>query len=119
MDEALREISYAAKFDEDGPGTGPGMAYHVHLGKTLHKKGQFEEAIEAFTNGIPKQPSYYYVRFHRALSYEAVGDLLAAKTDLQYVLQKELAFRRNAGLSIEDIDSNLREALRRFQLHPK
>jgi tetratricopeptide (TPR) repeat protein len=80
--EALEALENARKYDEDGPGTGPGMAVYYHTAQTLHQSGKFKDAIEAMTNGIPKQPDYGYALYQRALSYEALGDRVQAKRDL-------------------------------------
>lgn len=81
-DEALAALRRARDFDEDGPGTGPGMAVYYHTAKTLHLAGRHQEAVEAMTLGIPKQPDYGYALYQRALSYEVLGDSLQAKRDL-------------------------------------
>lgn len=82
FDDALAALKEALNLDEDGPGTGPGMAVYYHTGQTLHKAGRYKEAVEAYTRGIPKQPDYGYALFHRALAYEAMGDRVQAKRDL-------------------------------------
>jgi tetratricopeptide (TPR) repeat protein len=80
--EALEALKSGLKYDEDGPGTGPGMAVYYHTAQTLHQSGKFKEAIEAMTKGIPKQPDYGYALYQRALSYEALDDRVQAKRDL-------------------------------------
>jgi len=79
---ALAALKAATKLDEDGPGTGPGMAVYYHTGQTLHAMGRYQEAIEAYTLGIPKQPDFGYALYRRALSYEAIGNREMAKRDL-------------------------------------
>jgi tetratricopeptide (TPR) repeat protein len=81
-DKSLEAINSAFKYDEDGPGTGPGMACYYHKAKTLHQAGRYSEAIESYTLGIPKQPDYGYALYERALSYEALGNKEQAKRDL-------------------------------------
>jgi len=81
-DSSLASLKEALKYDEDGPGTGPGMAVYYHTGQTLHDAGRYAEAIDAYTRGIPKQPDYGYALYRRALSYEALGDKEQAKRDL-------------------------------------
>lgn len=78
---SLDALKNALKFDEDGPGTGPGMAVYYHTGQTLHAAGRYEEAVEAYTIGIPKQPDYGYALYRRAISYESLGDKVQAKRD--------------------------------------
>lgn len=82
FDEALVALRRARDFDEDGPGTGPGMAVYYHMAQTLHLAGRYQEAVDAMTLGIPKQPDYGYALYQRALSYEALGDSVQAKRDL-------------------------------------
>jgi tetratricopeptide (TPR) repeat protein len=82
LEDSLEALKAALKFDEDGPGTGPGMAVYYHTAKTLHKAGRYKEAIESVTKGIPKQPDYGSALYQRALSYEALGDKGQAKRDL-------------------------------------
>jgi len=86
---ALAALRDAMKLDEDGPGTGPGMAVHYHMGQTLHAMGRFKEAIESYTLGIPKQPDYGYALYRRALAYEALGNREMAKRDLFRVTELE------------------------------
>ena len=81
-DLALAALKEATKYDEDGPGSGPGMAVYYHTGWTLHEAGRYREAIEAYTLGIPKQTDFGVALYRRALSYEAVGDRKRAKQDL-------------------------------------
>jgi len=82
LDESIAALQTAMKFDEDGPGSGPGMAVYYHLAQTLHAAKRYREAIEVMTKGIPKQPDYAYALYQRALSYEALGDRDQAKRDL-------------------------------------
>ena len=58
------------------------MACYYHKAKTLHQAGRYNEAIESYTLGIPKQPDYGYALYERALSYEALGNREQAKRDL-------------------------------------
>ena len=81
-DLSLAALKEALKYDEDGPGTGPGMAVYYHTGQTLHAAGRYAEAVEAYTVGIPRQPDYGYALYRRALSYEALGDKVQTKRDL-------------------------------------
>lgn len=82
-DAALASLRNAEKLDEDGPGTGPGMAVYYHTGWTLQLSGRHAEAIEAFNKGIPKQPSYYWAKFRRGLSYEQLGEREKAAQDFK------------------------------------
>jgi tetratricopeptide (TPR) repeat protein len=81
LDESLAALKTALEFDEDGAGKGPGMAVYYHTAMTLHQAHRYDEAIEAATKGIAKQPDYGYAFYQRALSYEALGDDAHAALD--------------------------------------
>jgi len=81
-EEALAALKEAESYDEDGPGTGPGMAVAYHTGWTLQDMGLHQRAVETFTAAILKQPDYGWVFYRRALSYEALGDHLHARDDM-------------------------------------
>jgi tetratricopeptide (TPR) repeat protein len=82
LDDSIDALQSAMKLDEDGPGTGPGMAVHYHMAQTFHAAKRYREAIEVMTKGVPKQPDYGYALYQRALAYEAIGDRDQAKRDL-------------------------------------
>lgn len=82
FNESISALSIAHNYDEDGEGTGPGMAVFYHTGLTYYEAGEYQQAIEAFSEGVPKQPDYGWVFYHRALAYEALGDKTQAKEDL-------------------------------------
>jgi tetratricopeptide (TPR) repeat protein len=84
--ESLEVLQRALTLDEDGPGSGPGMAVYFHLGWTLHELRRFEEAIGAYSTGIPKQPRFEGIYLRRALAHEALGNREAAKADLVRVI---------------------------------
>jgi len=62
----------------------PDLAWQstIKCGQTLHAIGRYQDAIEVYMRGIPKQPDYGYALYRRALAYEAVGDREMAKRDL-------------------------------------
>lgn len=80
-DKALEAIAKAEKLDEDGPGSGPGMAVNYHKGWALQDAGRHKEAIEAYTRGIKHQPTYGWAFYQRGLSHEALGDKKRARRD--------------------------------------
>ncbi|HSH97498.1 MAG: tetratricopeptide repeat protein [Methylophilaceae bacterium] len=82
FDKSLEAINAAFNYDEDGPGTGAGMAVYYHKARTLYEAGRYNEAIESYTLGIPKQPDYGYALYERGRSYEAVGNKDMAKRDM-------------------------------------
>lgn len=104
---SLAALKEAAKYDEDGPGKGPGMSVFYHTGWTLQLMGRDAEAIRAFTTGIPKQPDYYWARVKRALSYEKIGERDKALQDL-----KEAA----AHIKEKNRDDELRKKLAEYGL---
>lgn len=81
-DKALAALDEAEKRDEDGPGTGPGMAVSYHRGWTLHEAGRYAEAVKSFTKGLTRQPDYAFAYYRRGLAQEALGDRAKAKKDL-------------------------------------
>lgn len=81
-DLSLAVLKQALKISESGLGTQPTMPEYYHLGLTLNAAGRYNEAIDAFTKGIPKQRNYGYALYHRALAYEGIGNKKLAKNDL-------------------------------------
>lgn len=61
------------------------MMTQYNLGWTLQELGKHEEAIAAFTRGIPAQPGYAFVYFRRGLSFEQTGQKEAARSDFEKV----------------------------------
>jgi tetratricopeptide (TPR) repeat protein len=84
--ESLEVLQRALTLDEDGPGSGPGMAVYFHLGWTLHELRRFDEAVDAYTTGIPKQPRFEGIYLRRALAYEALGNRDGARADLARII---------------------------------
>jgi len=91
--QALEMLAKAKNYDEDGPGTGPGMAVGYHSGMVYQEMGDHKNAVKAFTAAIPKQPDYGWVYFKRALSYEKLGQKELAAQDMQaayvYIPEKQ------------------------------
>jgi len=84
--QSLEVLHEALHLDEDGPGSGPGMAVYFHLGWTLHELRRFAEAIDAYTKGIGKQPGFEGIYLRRALSSEAMGERGKARMDLLKIM---------------------------------
>ena len=81
-DAAMAMLQQALAYDEDGPGSGPGMGVFYHTGLTLNAMGKHRDAIEAFDKGIPKQPNFGFAYYSRALAHEALVNRAQAKLDL-------------------------------------
>ncbi|WP_031361412.1 tetratricopeptide repeat protein [Caballeronia sordidicola] len=58
-----------------------GMPYYQELGSTLAAMGRHQEAIDAFTEGIPLEPALADVYRRRAIEREATGDTTGARAD--------------------------------------
>ncbi len=82
-DQSLAALKSAQKYDENGPGSGPGMAVFYHMGQTLHQARRYSEAVDAYTKSIIKNPAYGYALYGRGLAYEALGKRNEAKSDMQ------------------------------------
>lgn len=86
-DESLEVLQQALALDEDGPGTGPGVAAFFHFGWTLHELKRYAEALDAYAKGIAKQPGFEGIYLRRALSLEAVGERAKARADIAKILE--------------------------------
>lgn len=104
---ALDALQKAKAYDEDGPGTGPGMAVYYHTGKILYDTGRFHEAIDAFSEGISKQVDYGLIYYFRAKAYEALNMGDQARGD--YKKSKQL-------ISPDDYNDELIQAFKKYGL---
>ncbi len=93
-DESLEVLRQALALDEDGPGSGAGVAAYFHFGWTLHELKRYAEAVDAYTKGIAKQPDFEGIYLRRALSHEAMGERGKARADIA----KIVAIGRQRGL---------------------
>jgi tetratricopeptide (TPR) repeat protein len=78
--ESLKAAEAAAEI-EVSKNEHPSMMTQYHLGWSLQELKRHQEAIDAFTKGIPMQPIYVSVYFRRGLSYEAIGNKEKALLD--------------------------------------
>lgn len=78
---ALDALKKTATLDEDGPGSGPGMAVYYHTGQTLERLGKYSDAVNSYTLGIARQPDFGPAIYRRGLCYEALGEKQQAKRD--------------------------------------
>lgn len=86
--EALDALKQATNYDENGPGSGPGVAVLYHTGVTLSLMGQQREAIEAFDKAISKEPNFGNAFFARALAHESILNRAQAKLDFTAAAEK-------------------------------
>ena len=59
------------------------MMTQYHKGWILHELGRHREAIQAFSAGIPLQPSYAFAYWRRGLAYERLGEVKLAARDFE------------------------------------
>ena len=57
------------------------MMTQYHYGWSLQELNRHQEAIDAFSLGIPTQPDFIYVYYRRGLSFEAIGKIEEAIRD--------------------------------------
>ncbi len=86
-DESLEVLQQALALDEDGPGTGPGVAAYFHYGWALHELKRYAEAVDAYAKGIAKQPDFEGTYLRRALAYEAIGERGKARADVARIAE--------------------------------
>jgi len=86
-EDSLEVLQQALALDEDGPGSGPGVAAYFHVGWTLHELRRYAEALDAYAKGIAKQPGFEGIYLRRALSYEALGERGKARADIARILE--------------------------------
>lgn len=77
---ALAKLAQAV---ESRSGDTTSMMTQYHLGWSYFELGRYDEAVTAFSRGIPFQPDYSAVYWLRAQSYEKLGDKAKAEADLR------------------------------------
>ncbi len=80
-DDSLKAIDQAQKIDEEQGAVS--MPTHYHRGLTLSAMGRHEDAVAAFTRGVPAQPDYPMVYWERGWSLEALGRKDEARADFE------------------------------------
>jgi tetratricopeptide (TPR) repeat protein len=80
LDDLQRAKALIAAYKGSDPS--PAMTYYFNLGRTLHAMGKYDDAIAAFSAGMPEQPDYYWAYYYRALSYEKTGQRDKVVADL-------------------------------------
>jgi tetratricopeptide (TPR) repeat protein len=80
-EDSLRAVRSAEEFDQKSGQVS--MMTQYHLGWTLSELGRYEEAVKAFTSGIPAQPDYPFVYWRRGLAFEALDRKEDARKDFE------------------------------------
>lgn len=81
--ESLTPLKDAEKIDEAKGQIS--MMTQYQLGWTYQELEKHKEAIIAFTKGIPQQTDFAFAYYKRGLSFEALGQKEAARSDFQQV----------------------------------
>lgn len=82
--DALRE---AEKINQSS------MMTQYNLGWTLSELGRYNDAVKAFSQGIPMQPDYPYVYWRRGLAFEALDQQKNAIADFEQAAQLFIEFK--------------------------
>ncbi len=109
VQQSLEPLREAEALDErDGHSS---MMTQYNLGWSLYELGRYDEAIAAFSRGIPSQPDYPFVYFRRGLAYDRVGRTDEADADfIEFV-----SFFENEDVVFnERFESELRELSGRY-----
>lgn len=111
--ESLQAILAAERVE----GGRTSMMTLYHKGWILHELGRHQEAIQAFSAGIPLQPSYAFVYWRRGLAYERLGEVKLAARDFEECARLLAAGKlTTAG---EDLLVGIRAKLRQYGLGDK
>jgi len=79
--ESLLALRSAQKIDlQNGA---PSMVTQYNLGWVLFELNRYDDAIEAFSIGIPQQPNYPFVYLRRGLTYLKQGNTTKAREDFE------------------------------------
>ncbi len=88
------------------------MMTQYHLGWTFQELKKHEEAVAAFSRGIPSQPEFAYAYYRRGLSQEALGRKDRARADFEKV--NKLIKRSDRGNTSENELPELRKKLNEY-----
>ena len=81
FEESLDPLFKAEQIDDELGH--PTMMTQYNLGWSLYEIGRYEEAISAFTKGIPFQPDYSFVYYRRGLAYDKLEEREKALDDFR------------------------------------
>ena len=79
FEESLQPLLKAKKIDETRGH--PSMMTQYNLGWSYYELGRYDEAIAAFTTGIPSQPDYPFVFLRRGFAYDKTKNAAGAESD--------------------------------------
>ncbi len=57
------------------------MSYYYHLGWTYSDMGEYQRAIDAFSEGLKTDPNFPFAYWRRGLTYEKLGKTIEAQAD--------------------------------------
>ncbi len=82
LKDSLAAVRSAEKKEQES-GSGTSMMTQYQLGWALADLKQHEQAIEAYSRGIPLQPDFAFAYWRRGVSYDAIGNRAKAKADFE------------------------------------
>ncbi len=88
-DKALADYKKAVSID---PSYGYG---YIYIGKYYRTRGDYQEAVDAYTDGIGSSEADYRYYYYRGISYEALGEDAAAEADYRKAVELEPAREYN------------------------
>lgn len=83
-DAALAHIDESFRLHGEAHAT---MPMYYHRGWILRLLGRYAEAVDAFTKGVPKQPTYHSVYLQRSCAYAQLGEFEKATEDAEHALE--------------------------------
>jgi tetratricopeptide (TPR) repeat protein len=116
FEESLQAVHSAEEMQE--PQDHPAMMTQYHLGWTLSALGRYDEAVQAFTRGIPDQPDYPFVYWRRGLAYEALKQPENARADFDRFAEK-LSASDAERFASRDMLPEIHEKLKQYGLDGK
>jgi len=90
------------------------MMTQYNKGWSLLELGRHQEAVEAFTKGIPVQPDYAFAYWRRGLAYEGLGEKIKAQADFER--SARLLIEKNNVAAAGELLPAMREKLRQYDL---
>lgn len=90
------------------------MMTQYNKGWSLLELGRYQEAVEAFTKGVPIQPDYAFVYWRRGLAYEGLGDNTQARADFEK--SARLLIDKNNVSAAGELLPVMRQKLRQYGL---